>query len=317
MTTTHEPEHRRTRGAKAPEVLGPAAYRHGPCGLCGVTGPRTRTHVPPRAVGNRNAVKRHQIVSDDHHARHGRGLQGGLHVPGLCAECNGRAGTWDPGYIALHKAMSPAFFGESRLMLPDQVDVPDTPIAVGAAARSILAAAFALNPTLRTNVAPGLARDLLSPAAFTMPANLDLRLAWAIGRQARIAGSLLGQYVLGYRHLDRTIGNLTAAQAHYAPIAWQLLFSAGTELCDAQGWPRINHWTTFEPAMTVSLRDVCSALPVVHQPRLHPEHGEGWIELMADEACYWVICEDIAAAGRNDPCPCGSGRKHKLCCQQL
>ena len=41
------------------------------------------------------------------------------------------------------------------------------------------------------------------------------------------------------------------------------------------------------------------------------------LELMADEACYWIICEDIAAAGRNDPCPCGSGRKHKLCCQRL
>ena len=24
----------------------------------------------------------------------------------------------------------------------------------------------------------------------------------------------------------------------------------------------------------------------------------------------------MAAIGRNDPCPCGSGKKHKLCCQK-
>jgi len=27
-----------------------------------------------------------------------------------------------------------------------------------------------------------------------------------------------------------------------------------------------------------------------------------------------LIAEEIAKTGRNDPCPCGSGRKFKACC---
>ena len=27
-----------------------------------------------------------------------------------------------------------------------------------------------------------------------------------------------------------------------------------------------------------------------------------------------VIAEEAARTGRNDPCPCGSGRKYKACC---
>lgn len=317
MTAARDPDQSDVGADRIPKTLGPIASKVGPCGLCGTDGSRTRTHVPPQAVGNRNAVKRHQIISVNNTTSNGRGLEGGLHVPGLCGACNHRAGTWDPGYIALHKALGPAFFGESDLQLPNRMAVPDTPLSVAAAARSILAAAFALNPTLRTHVAPELARQLLDPVPFAMPENLDLRLAWGIGRQARIAGSLLGKYVLGYKHLDRTIGNLAAAQVHYAPIAWQLLFSDETELSDEQGWPSINHWTMLDPATKVPLSSVCTPLPVVYQSRLHPDHGEGWIEMTADEACYMVICTDIAAAGRNDSCPCGSGKKYKACCDLL
>lgn len=211
------------RDTEIPRTLGRARCKTGPCGMCGAHGPLTRTHVPPQAVGNRNAVQRRQIVSVASHASDGRGLEGGLHVRGLCRACNGLAGTWDPAYVALHKALGPASFAESRLLLPARISVPDTPIAVGAAARAILAGASALNPMLRTHGGPELAPLLLDPAPFVMPAGLDLRLAWGIGRNARITGSVMGQYVLGYEKLNRTIGNLAAAQAHYPPIAWQLL----------------------------------------------------------------------------------------------
>lgn len=302
------------QGFEIPQTLGRARSKVGLCGMCGRDGPLTRTHVPPQAVGNRNAVQRRQIVSVASRASNGRGLAGGLHVPGLCRACNGLAGTWDPAYVALHKALGPASFAESGLHLPARISVPDVPIAVGAAARSMLAGASALNPMLRTHGGPELAPLLLDCSPFAMPAGLDLRLAWGIGRNARITGSVMGQYVLGYEGLNRTIGNLTAAQAHYPPIAWQLLHSGQTDLCDEQGWPSINHWTEYPTQDLVPLNTVCSSLPVVYQANLHPKYGEGWIEMSADENCHLVVCHDIAAAGRNDPCPCGSGTKHKRCC---
>lgn len=76
----------------------------------------------------------------------------------------------------------------------------------------------------------------------------------------------------------------------------------------------MNHWTAHPTQDLVPLNTVCSSLPVVYQANLHPEHGDGWIEMSADENCHLIICHDIAAAGRNDPCPCGSEKKHKRCC---
>ena len=47
----------------------------------------------------------------------------------------------------------------------------------------------------------------------------------------------------------------------------------------------------------------------------------GWIEVLArprtssDAATLPVVVPTATSkAGRNDPCPCGSGRKHKKCC---
>lgn len=72
-----------------------------------------------------------------------------------------------------------------------------------------------------------------------------------------------GQYVLGCEKLNRTIGNMAAAQCHYAPIAWQLLHAGQTDLDDHQGWPSINHWTTFDSGKAVALDTVCEPLPGV------------------------------------------------------
>lgn len=220
--------------------MGPARSKTGTCGLCGANGKLTRTHVPPQGIGNRNAVARRQVIASDGRAKDGRPLEGGIHVHGLCETCNGRAGQWDPAYIALHRALSPPYFAESRLQLAARIATPDVQIDLGAAVRSMLAAAFALNPGLRSKACPELAELLVEPGPFTLPAKLEVRLAWAIGRLARVTGSVSGHYVLGYNGLDRTIGNLIAAQVHYAPIAWQLAFAGETDLCDVQGWADIS-----------------------------------------------------------------------------
>lgn len=183
---------RRARHRTYPRTMGRTRSKTGPRGMCGAEGSLTKTHIPPRAVGNRNAVRRRQIVSVANHASDGRGLEGGLRVPGLCQACNNLAGNWDPAYVALHRTLGPTSFAESRLRLPSRISVPDTPIAVGAAARSMLAGASALNPMLRTHGGPELSPLLLDPAPFVMPAELDLRLAWGIGRNARINGSVMG-----------------------------------------------------------------------------------------------------------------------------
>jgi hypothetical protein len=52
------------------------------------------------------------------------------------------------------------------------------------------------------------------------------------------------------------------------------------------------------------------------------EHGDGFSALVANGAAHdgglvgrgKTIAHKVARTGRNDPCPCGSGRKFKKCC---
>jgi uncharacterized protein len=37
------------------------------------------------------------------------------------------------------------------------------------------------------------------------------------------------------------------------------------------------------------------------------------MQILAADAAQARLAEAFAAAGRNDPCPCGSGRKFKRC----
>jgi uncharacterized protein len=59
-----------------------------------------------------------------------------------------------------------------------------------------------------------------------------------------------------------------------------------------------------------------------NEPLADPEewlhsHRERLADYLAELYEYWASKRKLAAArkvGRNDPCPCGSGKKHKKCC---
>lgn len=292
---------RRSRGRLEP--MGAPARKTGPCGWCGKHGKLSRTHAPPQSVGNRHEVCRYQIVSDaERTATAGRPLSGGLHVMGLCVACNMEAGArWDDGYRELHESLGPAWFDESGIVLPRAIHrIPDTPVRVGAAARSMLAAAFALNLNLRTTH-PDLPDALRDRAPFDLPDDLDLRLAWAVGRRARTTGPIAGFRMLGPRvrradGRDLPLGNSVMAQVHYAPIAWQLVPRDAASLNDVQRWASVGGWTSIEEDVAVPLTEHCTSLPLVWIPRDDPEWGWQWTELLSSEICFTVECDDIDPA---------------------
>lgn len=276
-----------------PEVYGAGPVRTGPCGMCGTDGLLSRSHVPPQGVGNRHHVARSSLVSGEGGAQPSRPNDGGMHVPGLCASCNGLAGTWDPGYIELHGALGPPLWAETPLHLPEFTAPRRSLIHVGAAARSMLAAACALNPMIRTRTCPDLPKLLAEPDPFELPAELDLRIACATGRRARITGGMKGFYGRGLGRIREPIGESTIAQAHYAPVAWQLVHKGRADRLDFQRWPSIGSWTETPTADTVALGEVCDALPVVPLAIDEPVDGDGWLEVFASTNCFIVLCDDI------------------------
>ena len=40
----------------------------------------------------------------------------------------------------------------------------------------------------------------------------------------------------------------------------------------------------------------------------------GEVETMVDKSTVQASASDVPRVGRNDPCPCGSGKKYKHCC---
>ena len=285
------------------------------CGMCGSDEPLSRTHVPPQAVGNKAAVTRRHLMSVNGTLTRGRETEGGLHVPGLCVDCNRTAGRWDTAYAEFHRMLGPAVTGETALKLPDFLNPPAEPVAIGAVVRSILAGACALNPRLRIVQSPELPDLLINGDPFEMPDRFDLRLGWATGRAARITGSILRMDVLARSEGEGSqVEDFAAAQAHYAPIAWRLMYSGRAEVCNRQGWASINHWTNYPPTERRDLNTVCGRLPRVSRTSSEVDYTGGWIEMSADEGCHLALCDDIFVAGRNDSCPCASGKKFKKCC---
>jgi Fe-S-cluster containining protein len=55
-----------------------------------------------------------------------------------------------------------------------------------------------------------------------------------------------------------------------------------------------------------------NGLHAAMQESLHPERPGG--APLADRVIALLAVRDRPAVGRNDPCPCGSGKKHKRCC---
>lgn len=159
----------------------------------------------------------------------------------------------------------------------------------------MLSAAFALNPQLRT-LFPDVAKGLSLNRPGPLPDELDLRLAVAIGRRARVTGSMAGFYLFGPRSRGRPIGVMSHAQMHFAPLAWQLVSADAADLLDAEGWPSIRDWATWGDSTGANLDELLQPLPPVRLAREHPEHGWTWSELLTDGNCFVVECGDITTA---------------------
>lgn len=296
-TLTPPPASRGGDPARAPVDVGASDRRRGRCGWCGQRGALTKTHVPPQAVGNTGEVQRIRLkLVGDEQERFPPRL-GGLWVKGQCGRCNSDAGArFDGAYKQLNDALGPAYLADRPLILPTATHRPrPVDIQAGAAARSMLVAAFALNPRLRT-IAPDLAAQVRSRDPFQLPATLDLRLAVAVGRRARVTGSI-GLMRFG---LTATGELLTApfgtaiAQCYYPPVAWQLVFHDDAVLCDAEGWPSIRHWCELPEDGTVRLSDLCGPLPLVMHPRHHPRTANMVGEMFSAVTTFVIEADDIA-----------------------
>lgn len=71
----------------------------------------------------------------------------------------------------------------------------------------------------------------------------------------------------------------------------------------------LEYWASFQEEQARPLPD--AALP---EPLSRPLYGRELFEPEADEADYEPATSKAARVGRNDPCPCGSGKKYKKCC---
>lgn len=115
------------------------------------------------------------------------------------------------------------------------------------------------------------------------------------------------------RHLGllRSIGAEEARRAspdepfHLATLAMDDIHEAFARGRDAPGWKlRDEPWRFYRPDAIAE-----------RQARWAREDAEGWDEL---EDAYFDLptpyVRETPKVGRNDPCPCGSGKKYKKCC---
>lgn len=260
--------------------------RHGtqhPCGLCGITAPMTKTHVPPQCAGNRGLVGRWHVVSDGQQARRGRRLHGGLYVYGLCASCNNLASRYDAAYGELAAAVRGCWVISDVTIPSNRIALPAANVKPGAVARSILIGMFGIAPNLR-EIIPDTAHDLQQAASSVAPpGTADLRLALARGLRARLTGPVGGMFLFGTKINGRPPGVMTLAQVYFPPLAWQLADSEPS-LLDVEGWAIVTSWLGYSPEDVVQLNELVPSLPLV----VHPLHdaaarAEAWTEMFSDQ----------------------------------
>ncbi len=276
---------------------------HGICGVCGVDGVRTKTHIPPRAAGNRSdlAMRRGWLTSDNH-LSFGRPLSGGIWLFGLCASCNHIAGRFDAAYRDLAELVRPGVPAKVLTTADYRWRATSGNIQPGAIARSVLAGMFALNPSLRerfVNIATMLADQDSEPAP--LPDDVRLRLAAFGGFRARVTGSFDGWY-LRVGGNQRSDGVNTAASVSFRPLAWYLAYpdvpdeppNVFAPLIDIERWADVSHWVAADPEGVVPLgAELESGLPVVDLPDRHPHDGWRWTWLLNDTICP-IIDADLA-----------------------
>lgn len=190
-------------------VLGLVNHRKGkqPCGICGDRKQMTRAHVPPQCAGNEGLVKRYRLMVGGNEVDRGRQSEGGIHLYGLCKQCNTAAGRFDEAYGNFAEAARQLWVKLRQIEVPPAIAMPQVAFDPGGVVRSILLGVCATGPFIRRHW-PDLPPQLVSGTALELPPELRLYLALARGMTARVAGPIAGFHVLG-PHLRRGTSGAT------------------------------------------------------------------------------------------------------------
>jgi hypothetical protein len=293
-------------------VLGLINY-HGeklPCGICGVKKPMSRSHVPPQCAGNEMLVKRYRLMVDKHEVDAGRQDLGGIHLYGLCADCNTQAGQYDEAYGDFADRLCMPGLKSRQLHLPPLITLPSVPFDPGAVVRSILLGMCATEPHISKHW-PDFPTQLVSGSPVTMPPELRLFLALTRGATARVAGPISGFAAVGTLRRDASgtpVGINAAASVYFPPMAWELIHPGETKLTDDR-WLDVSSWTTIKPGDIRVVSELVPALPAICQP-WHDPRGDGdWVELLSTEICPIIECSNVDGGPPDPRAPSTLGKR--------
>lgn len=237
----------------------------GACGLCGVVGPRSWTHVPPHAAGNDqpSATMGTRPVHGLSRVQPGHRRDGGTAMWFLCEKCNGTTGRFDEEFVRWWRMLvmdwpntAARQSGESR--------VGNFPaVRPGAFIRSVLSGMFALNPTLRPRY-PEIATAILTGEPAVLPSGLRLLMSLYRGDT---------RYVLGHTTVVETQlhGDSLAVNLE-GEWAWPPLHLALADESGPRRWPdamNISAWMRDHPDV---IRDVPAVLGVFDESDLSTAH---------------------------------------------
>jgi hypothetical protein len=283
-------------------ILGrnPSDKRDNPCGLCGSVTRLTKTHVPPKCAGNDHLVYRRSLVVNNQIVRDGRALEGGLHVYGLCVDCNGIQSQYDNEYKKL-KVTVQSCWVRGDLFVPKKIALPARPINPGAVARTVLIGMFGLDTRLRELFPETAEALLLQHDSVKLPRELRLYVALCRGVRARVSGSIL--WIDAARAVGQggaQLGVHSRGQIYFPPLAWQLADldpppMPMEPLLDRQGWVDVSNWLLLDPRHEQDLNTLVPSLPAVTYPNWDPEHPAGGIELFPSDSTFLLECEDVTS----------------------
>lgn len=157
----------------------PRGTKRGTCGLCGFEGKLSKTHVPPRAVGNvgeaRPAVLYFDEATGESTIALGRSAgQGGMWGWWLCARCNNRTAKWEGEYRRWSAEVSRAI-REHPAPAWKRLSAKNPRADPGAFVRVLWSWMFAIDEKLRWGW-PELAESILTGAPANAPRGLRLLL---------------------------------------------------------------------------------------------------------------------------------------------
>jgi hypothetical protein len=221
------------------------------CGLCGVSGPLTKTHVPPQSAGNNDDVLRYYYVTQGQgmRATRSKSYRGGIQSDMLCNDCNNLQSRYDPAYATFAKSLLP-WWTRSSLQLTGMEPASRCEEA-GAVARSIHISMFGLNPRLKARH-PDIVRALISESPIlNMPPDARLHLALARGFKAQVTGYRQIHTFVAYRPL--MVESL--AQVYFPPLAW-ILADREKSLLDFRGWVDVSSWLALPASTTTASCDL-------------------------------------------------------------